>query len=94
MIDSRDVTWVSIPSLASVLCEQRGQEPTELQEMESVEGKTNPSDGESDELQSDRQKGAGDKEDDDEEESIFPLVVDPTPTREASPVGRAAQSMP
>ena len=92
--DSRDVTWGSIPPLASVLCEQRGQEPTELQEMESVEGETNPSDGESDELQSDRQKSAGDEEDNDEEESIFPLVVDPAPTRQATPVGRAAQSMP
>ena len=82
------------PSLASVLCEQGGKEPTELQEMESVEGKTNPSDGESDELQSDRQKSAGDEEDDDDEESRFPLVGDPAPTRKVSPVGRAAQSMP
>ena len=47
-----------------------------------------------DELQSDRQKSAGDVEDDDNEESTFPLVVDPAPTREAAPVGRAAQSMP
>ena len=94
MIDSRDVTWASIPPLASVLCEQEGQEPTELQEIESVEGETNPSDGESDELQSDLQKSAGDEEDDDDEDSIFPLVVDPAPTREAAPVGRATQSMP
>ena len=94
MIDSRDVTWTSIPPLASVLCEQGGQEPTELQEMESVEGKTNPSDGEYEELQADRQKSAGDEEDDNDEESIFPLVVDPTPTRKAAPVGRAAQSVP
>ena len=94
MIDSRDVTWASIPPLASVLCEQGGQEPTELQEVESVEGETNPSDGKSDELQSNRQKSAGDEEDDDDEESIFPLVVDPAPTREAAPVERAAQSMP
>ena len=62
--------------------------------MEPVEGETNASNGESDELQSDRQKSAGDEEDDDDEESIFPLVVDPAPTREAAPVGRAAQSMP
>ena len=94
MIYSRDVTWASIPPLASVLCEQGGQEPTELQEIESVEGETNPSDGKSDELQSNRQMSAGDEEDDDDEESIFPLVVDPAPTREAAPVGRAAQSMP
>ena len=94
VIDSRDVTWASIPPLASVLCEQGGKEPTELQEKESVEGETNPSDGESDELQSDRQKSAGDEEDDDDEESVFPLVVDPAPTRKAAPVGRAAQSMP
>ena len=95
MIDSRDVTWTSIPPLALVLCEQGGQEPTELQEMESVEVETNSSDGESDELQSDCQKSAGDEEDNnDDEESIFPLVVDPAPTREAAPVGRAAQSMP
>ena len=59
-----------------------------------MEGETNPSDGESDELQSDHQKSAGDEEDDDDEKSIFPLVVDPVPTREAAPVGRAAQSMP
>ena len=70
MIDSRDVTWARIPRLASVLCEQGGQEPTELQEMESVEGETNLSDGESDELQSDRQKSTGDEEDDDDQESI------------------------
>ena len=94
MIDSQDVTWASIPPLASVLCEQGGKEPTELQEMESVEGKTNPSDGESDELQSDRQESAGDEEDDDDEESRFPLVGDPATTRKFSPVGRAAQSMP
>ena len=93
MIDSRDVTWARIPPLASVLCEQGGQEPTELQERESVEGETNLSDGESDELQSDRQKSAGDEEDDDDDESIFPVVVDPAPTRMAAPVGRAAQSM-
>ena len=94
MIDSRDVTRASIPPLASFLCEQVGKEPTKLKEMESVEGETNPSDGESDELQSDRQKSAGDEENDDNEESIFPLVVDPAPTRKAAPVGRAAQSMP
>ena len=40
MIDSRDVTWARIPPLVSVLCEQGRQEPTELQEMESVEGET------------------------------------------------------
>ena len=90
MIDSRDVTWARIPPLASVLCEQGGQEPTELQETESVEGETNPSDGESDGLRSDRQKSAGNEEDDDDEESIFPLVVDPAPTRKAAPVGRSA----
>ena len=90
MVDSRDVTWASIPPVASVLREQGGQEPTGLQERESVKGETNPSDGESDELQSDRQKSAGDEEDDDDEESIFPLVVDPAPTRKAAPVGRAA----
>ena len=94
MIDSRDVTWASIPPLASVLCEQGGQEHTKLQERECVEGETNPSDGEFDELQSDRQKSAGDEEYDNDEESIFPLVVDPAPTRKAAPVGRAAQSMP
>ena len=53
IVDSRDVTWASIPPLASVLCEQGGQEPTELQEIESVEGETNPSNGETDDLQSD-----------------------------------------
>ena len=94
MIDSRDVTWTSMPPLASVLYEQGGQEPTEVQEMESVEGETNPSDGESDEIQSDRQKSAGDEEDDDDEESTFPLVADLAPTRKAAAVGRAAQSMP
>ena len=57
-------------------------------------GRSIPSDGESDELQSDRQKIAGDEEDDDDEESIFPLVVDPAPIRKATPVRRAAQSMP
>ena len=65
--------------------------------MESAEGETNPSDGESDELQSHRQKSAGDEEDDDDGESIFPLVGDPgdpAPTRKAAPVGRVAQSMP
>ena len=93
MIDPRDVTWGRIPPLASLLCEQGGQDPTELQEMESVQGETNPSDGESDELQSDRQKSAGDEEDDDDEKSIFPLVVDPAPTREAASVGKAAQPM-
>ena len=31
MKDSRYVTWASIPPLVSVLCEQGGQEPTELQ---------------------------------------------------------------
>ena len=58
-----------------------------------MEGETIASKGESDELQSDRQKSAGDEEDDDDEEFIFPLVVDPAPAREAAPVGRAAQSM-
>ena len=62
--------------------------------MESMEGETNPGDGESDELQSDRQKSAGNEEDDGDEESIFPLAVDPAPTRKAAPVGRAVQSMP
>ena len=81
------------PSLATVLCEQRGQEPTGLQEMESVEGKTDASSGESKDLQFDRQKSAGDKEDDNDEESIFSLVVDPAPTRVAALVGRAAQPM-
>ena len=93
MIDSRDVTWASIPPLALVLCEQGGQEPTELQEMESVEGETNASNGESDDLQFDRQKSAGDEEDGDDEDSIFLLVVDPAPTRAAAPLGRAAQLM-
>ena len=87
MIDSRDVTWARIPPLVSVLCEQGRQEPTELQEIESVEGETNPSDGEFDEVQSDRQKSAGDEEDNDDEEFIFLLVVDPAPTRKAAPVG-------
>ena len=90
MIDSPDVTWARIHRLASVLCEQGGQEPTELQDMESVEGETSPSDCVSNELQSDRQKSTGDEEDGDDEESIFPLIVDPAPTREAAPVGRAA----
>ena len=53
MVDSRDFTWASIPPLASVLCEQGEQKPTELQEIESVEGETNPSNGETGELQSD-----------------------------------------
>ena len=88
MPDSRDVTWASISPLASVLCEQGGQEPTELQEMNSVEGETNASNGESDELQFDRQKSAGD------EKSIFPLAIAPASTRAAAPVGRVAQSMP
>ena len=77
IVDLRDITWASIPPLASVLCEQGGQEPTELQEMESVEGETNASNGESDELQFDRQKSAGDEEDDDEDESpcfLWPLI--------------------
>ena len=91
MIDSRDITWASIPPLASALCEHGGQEPTELEEMESVEGQTNASKGESDELQLDRQKSARGEEDNDDEESIFPLVVDPALTRAAAPVGRAAQ---
>ena len=62
--------------------------------MESVKGETDASNGESDELQSDRQKSTGDEEDDDDEEFVFPVVVDPAPTRAAAPVGRAAQSMP
>ena len=70
-----------------------GHKPTELQEMESVEGETNASNGESDDLQFDRQKSAGDEEDDNDEESTFPLVVDTAPARAAAPVGRAAQSM-
>ena len=61
--------------------------------MESVERETNACNVESDELQSDRQKSAGDGEDDDDEEPIVPLVVDPAPSRAAPPVGRAAQSM-
>ena len=61
--------------------------------MESVEGETNASNGESDELQFDRQKSAEDEEGDDDEESIFPVVVDPAPTRAAAPVGRVVQSM-
>ena len=93
MIDSRDVTRASIPPLASVLCEQGEQEPIEIQEMEPEEGETNASNGESDELQFDRQKNAGDQEDDDDKEPIFLLVVDPTPTRAIAPMGRAAQSM-
>ena len=44
--------------------------------MESVEGETNASNGESDELPFDRLKSAGDEEDDDDEESIFSLIVD------------------
>ena len=94
IVDSRDITWASIPPLASVVCEQGGQEPTELQEMEFVEGETNASNGESDELQFDRQKSAGDEEDDDDDESIFPLAIDPASTRAAAPVGRVAQSIP
>ena len=62
--------------------------------MESVEGTTNVSNGASEELEFDRQKSAGDEEDDHEEESIFPLVIDPDPTRAAAPVGNATQSMP
>ena len=50
MVDSRDVTWASIPPLASVSCEQGGQKPTELQEMESVKREISASNGESDEL--------------------------------------------
>ena len=42
-----------------------------------MEGDTNASNGESDERQSDCQMSAGDEEDDEDEESIFPLVVDP-----------------
>ena len=94
IVDSRDITWASIPPLASVVCEQGGQEPTELQEMESVEDETNASNGESDELQFDRQKSAGDEENDDDDESIFPLAIDPASTRAAAPVGRVAQSIP
>ena len=94
MIDSRDVTWASIPPLASLLCEHGGQEPTELQNMESVERETNACNGESDELQSDRQKSAGDGEDHNDDESIFPLDVDPAPTQAATPVGRVTQAMP
>ena len=62
--------------------------------MKSVEGVTNASNGESDEIQFDRQKSAGDDEDNDNEKSIFPLVVDVAPTRAATPVGKAAQSIP
>ena len=94
MVDSRDVAWASIPPLAAALCEQGGQESTELHEMEFVEVETNASNGESDELQSDRQKSAGDEEHDDDEESIFLLIVDPAPTWVAATAGRAAQSMP
>ena len=94
MIDSPDVTRASTPPLASVLCEQGGQEPTELQEMESVEGETNASNDDSDELQFYHQKSAGDEEDDDDEESILSLFVDPAPTQAAAPVVRAAQSTP
>ena len=62
--------------------------------MESVEGQTNVSNGESDELQFDRRKSAGGEEDDGEEESIIPLPFDPAPTRAAAPVGTSAQAMP
>ena len=57
--------------------------------MESVERKTNASNGESDELQFDRQKSAGYEENDDDREFFFPLVVDPAPIRAAAPVGLA-----
>ena len=46
-----------------------------------MEGQTNASNGESDDLQFDRQKSAENEEDDDDEESIFPVVVDPVSTR-------------
>ena len=53
--------------------------------MESVEGKDNTSNGESYELLSDRQKYAEDEEDgDNDEEPVFPLAVDPAPTRAAA----------
>ena len=80
--------------LASILCEQRGQEPTELQEMESAEGETNASNGESDELQFDHQKSAGNEEDDGDEESIFPPVINLASSRATASVRRAAQLMP
>ena len=94
MIDSRDVTWASISPLASVLCKQRGREPIELQEMESAEGDTNASNGESDELQFDHQKSAGNKEDDGDEGSIFPPVINLASSRATASVRRAAQLMP
>ena len=49
---------------------------------------TDSSNGESDEVQSDRQRGAGEEEDDNNKDSTFSLVFDPVPTREAAPVRR------
>ena len=48
---------------------------------------------ESDELLSERQKSAGDEEENDDEESIFSLGVYPTAFRVGASVERAAQSM-
>ena len=62
--------------------------------MESVEGDTNASNGESDELQFDHQKSAGNEEDDGDEESIFPPVINLASSRATASVRRAAQLMP
>ena len=62
--------------------------------MESVGGATNASNGEYDKLQFDRQKSAGGDENDDNEESTFPLVVNLALTRAGIPGGKAAQSIP
>ena len=75
MVDLRNVTWASIPALASVLYEQGGLEPADLQEVESMGVENDVSNGESDELQSDRQKSAVDEEDDEDEDSYFLLLL-------------------
>ena len=62
--------------------------------MESAEGETNASNGESDELQFDHQKSAGNEEDDGDEESIFPPVINLASSRATASVRRAAQLMP
>ena len=74
---SRYVTWVSIHPFASVRAttpkyQQEGLEPAGLQELEFVEEEADASNGESEQVQSDRQRrGAGDENGDDDEESIF-----------------------
>ena len=86
----------NVPPSTAVSMPKYGQgrkEPPELQGMESEEVETDESNGQSDEVQSDHQRSAGNRKDCDDKGSIFSLIVDHAPTRAAAPVRRAAQLM-